>query len=139
MSIDILVVDDSVTIRSMIIKALRLSVPELGQVFEAENGISALARLTEKEVDAVLTDINMPRMDGLQLIGKMKNIPKLANIPIIVISTDGSQERIHELENRGISGYLHKPFRPEQLREVLSKVLEISYDSQTSDPGGSDF
>jgi two-component system chemotaxis response regulator CheY len=139
MSIDILVVDDSVTIRSMIIKALRLSVPELGEVYEAENGISALARLSEKEVDAVLTDINMPRMDGLQLIGKMKNIPKLAQIPVIVISTDGSQERLKDLENQGISGYLHKPFRPEELREVLSKIMEISYDSQTSDAGGSDF
>jgi two-component system, chemotaxis family, chemotaxis protein CheY len=139
MSIDILVVDDSVTIRAMIIKALRLSVPGLGEVYEAENGIAALARLTEKDVDAVLTDINMPRMDGIQLIGKMKLIPRLARIPVVVISTDGSQERIAELESQGVSGYLRKPFRPEQLREVLSKILEISYDSQTSNSGGSDF
>jgi two-component system, chemotaxis family, chemotaxis protein CheY len=139
MSLNILVVDDSMTIRSMITKALRLSIPELGEVYEAENGIAALARLSDKPIDAVLTDINMPRMDGLQLIGKMKAIPKLAAIPVIVISTDGSQERLKDLETQGVRGYLHKPFRPEQLRQVLSQVLEIAHDYQPSGSGDGDF
>ena len=139
MSIDILVVDDSMTIRAMIRKALQLSISNLGKVVEADNGITALARLAENEVDAVLTDINMPRMDGVQLIGRMKSVEKLAKIPIIVISTDDSQERLKYLEGQGISGYLHKPFRPEQLREVLSKILEVTYDEQAVGSDGSDF
>lgn len=139
MSIDILIVDDSITIRAMIKKALQLSIPDLGQVYEAENGILALARLAEKEVGLIMTDLNMPRMDGLQLIEKIKRQPKLANIPIIVISTDGSTERLSELEQQGIRGYLRKPFRPEQLKQVLSEILEPTYDHQTNNTDGGDF
>jgi two-component system, chemotaxis family, chemotaxis protein CheY len=139
MSINVLVVDDSMTIRAMIKKALSLSIPELGEVHEAENGIMALAQLTQNNVDLVLTDINMPRMDGVQLITKMKQIPKLADIPVVVISTDGSTERIGDLETLGIRGYLHKPFRPEQLKEVLLHILEISHDDQVVQSGNSDF
>lgn len=135
MSVNILVVDDSVTIRSMIIKALRLSVPDLDHVGEAENGISALARLVERNYHAVLTDINMPRMNGVQLIEKMKSTPRLADIPVVVISTDGSQDRLQDLEAKGIRGYLRKPFRPEQLREVLSEILETNDEQQ---PVGTD-
>lgn len=139
MSIDILIVDDSITIRAMIKKALQLTLPDLGQVYEAENGILALARLAEKPVGLIMTDLNMPRMDGLQLIERIKRQPKLANIPIIVISTDGSTERLSELEQQGIKGYLRKPFRPEQLKQVLSEILELTYDHQTNDTSGSDF
>jgi len=139
MGIRVLVVDDSVTIRAMIRKALQLSIPNIDTVVEADNGIAALARLAENEVDVVLTDINMPRMDGIQLIGKMKSVEKLSHIPVVVISTDGSHERLKHLEDQGIRGYLHKPFRPEQLREVLSKILEIKYDEQTVGSDGGDF
>jgi two-component system chemotaxis response regulator CheY len=139
MSIDVLIVDDSLTIRAMIKKALQLSLPDLGQVYEAENGILALARLAEKEVGLIMTDLNMPRMNGLQLIEKIKRQPKYANIPVIVISTDGSSERISELEQQGIRGYLRKPFRPEQLKQVLSEVLEMSYDHQTNNTNDCDF
>jgi two-component system chemotaxis response regulator CheY len=139
MSIDVLIVDDSVTIRAMIKKALQLCLPELGEVTEAENGISALARLSEKKIDLILTDINMPRMDGARLIEKLKTQPKLVDIPIIVISTDGSRERIVNLEHHGVRGYLHKPFRPEQLKELLSEILETANDSQSNNSGGCDF
>ena len=103
MSIDILIVDDSITIRAMTKKALALSISDLGQVYEAENGILALARLAEKKVDLIITDLNMPRMDGLQLIEKIKRQPNLADIPIIVVSTDGSTERLSELEHQGFA------------------------------------
>jgi len=132
MAMNILIVDDSVTIRTMIGKALRLSFPDIGEILEADNGIAALARLTETPVDAILTDINMPRMDGLQLIDKLKSQPNFKDIPVIVITTDGSENRIKNLDSKGISGYLRKPFRPEQLRETLSNVLELKYDHQTS-------
>ncbi len=139
MSINVLVVDDSVTIRTMIAKALRLSVSDLGEIFEADNGIAAIARLVEKQVDVILTDINMPRMDGIQFIGKIKSMPQLASIPVIVISTDGSSERLKALEDKGIAGYLHKPFRPEQLKQLLSTILESNYEHQASGPDQCDF
>ena len=139
MGIDILIVDDSMTIRAMIKKSLRLCLPNVGEIIEAENGISALARLAEKQVDLILTDINMPRMDGAQLIEKIKHQPKFADIPIIVISTDGSTERIKEIGQHHVQGYLHKPFRPEQLKEILVKLLEIHDESAAENFAGCDF
>jgi two-component system chemotaxis response regulator CheY len=139
MSINVLIVDDSVTIRAMIKKALQICLPDLGEISEAENGISALARLTEKNFDVILTDINMPRMDGARLIEKLYSQPKFANIPVIVISTDGSRERITALGQNGVRGYLHKPFRPEQLKDLLSEILEIPNDTQPINTGGCDF
>jgi two-component system chemotaxis response regulator CheY len=139
MSINVLIVDDSATIRSMIRKVVELSIVEGVEVVEAENGISALARLTDHHIDVILTDINMPRMNGSQLIAKIKSSPKMSHIPVIVVSTDGSAERMQELEKQGILGYLRKPFRPEQLRELLSNIVEVNHDSQPVGTGGSDF
>jgi two-component system, chemotaxis family, chemotaxis protein CheY len=139
MSINVLVVDDSMTIRMMVIKALRLSIGDLGQVYEAQDGIDALSKLSEHVVDVILTDINMPKMDGVQFIAKIKTMENVANIPVVVLSTDGGQERLKDLEQLGIRGYLRKPFRPEELKLVLSKILEISYDCQTSGSVGGDF
>ncbi len=139
MSINVLIVDDSVTIRAMIKKALQICLPELGEVSEAENGISALARLTEKHIDVILTDINMPRMDGARLVEKLHTHQKFSEIPIVVISTDGSKERIETLGQNGVRGYLHKPFRPEQLRELLNEILEIPNDAEPINTGGCDF
>lgn len=139
MSVKILIVDDSATIRMMIKKAVELSVPDLGEVFEASDGISALAQLADHQVDLMMVDINMPRMNGMQLISRIKDSPKFADIPVIVISTEGSQDRIDELEQYGIAGYIRKPFRPEQLKEILSQILEISHECQTSVANGCDF
>ncbi len=139
MSVKILIVDDSATIRMMIKKAVGLSVPDLEDVIEASDGISALAQLADHEVDIMLVDINMPRMNGMQLIARLKDSPRFADIPVVVISTEGSQERIQELEKYGVAGYIRKPFRPEQLKEVLSQILEISHECQTSLADGCDF
>ncbi len=136
---EILIVDDSMTIRAMIKKALELSVSSPSQVYEADNGITALARLAEKKIDLILTDINMPRMDGLQLIEKLRSSEKFSHIPIVVITTDSSRDRIEELQQQGISGYLHKPFRPEQLKQILTKIEEPSDECQPSHTGQCDF
>jgi len=139
MMLNVLIVDDSATIRAMIKKALTLSITELGQVHEAGDGIAALAVLADHSVDVVLMDINMPKLNGLQLIKKLKEDPETANLPVVVISTEGSTERVEQLKQQGISAYLRKPFRPEQLREILHEILEISDDSSAKQPAGCDF
>ncbi len=140
MSVNIMIVDDSVTIRMMIKKALYISLgDELGQVYEANDGISALAQIADNNMDLLMIDLNMPRMNGVQLISRLKTNPKYSEIPIVVISTEGSEQRIKELEEMGISGYIRKPFRPEQIREILSNILEVCYESQSADDDGCDF
>jgi len=125
MILNVLIVDDSATIRSMINKALSLCVPQLGQVHEAADGIAALAVLADNKVDVVLMDVNMPRMNGLQLAKKLKEDPSTADLPVIVISTEGSDERLDELKEYDVAGYIRKPFRPEQLRKALHEALEF--------------
>lgn len=125
MSRDILVVDDSATIRSMVKRAVRMIGLDVGEVFEAGNGIEALALLGEHEVAVMLVDINMPRMNGIQLVTRMKLSDRLRDIPIVIASTEGSQKRIDQLHELGVAGYVRKPFQPEQLREVLIPLLGV--------------
>ncbi|NLX05152.1 MAG: response regulator [Phycisphaerae bacterium] len=139
MKLDVLIVDDSATIRALITKALRLSVPDLGDVHEASDGIATLAMLADHTVDLVLMDINMPRLNGMQLLKRLRDNPKLSTLPVVVISTEGSQERLAELDEFGIAGYLRKPFRPEQLRQVVNQIMEFSDDGKPQEPDGGDF
>jgi len=139
MMIDVLIVDDSATIRTLIKKALTLSCPFLGDVHEAEDGIAALAFLADHKVDLMLMDVNMPRLGGMELVKRMKNDPALADLPVIVVSTEGSKERIEELREQGVVGYLRKPFRPEQLKETIYEVMELSDDGSSEESGGYDF
>ncbi len=126
MSNDILIVDDSVTIRSMMKRTIRMIDLDVGEVFEAANGIEALARLCEHEVAVLLVDINMPTMNGIQLLTRMKQNEKLKDIPVVIASTEGSQKRIDQLHELGVAGYVRKPFQPEQLREVLVPLLGVT-------------
>jgi two-component system chemotaxis response regulator CheY len=123
MAHDILVVDDSATIRAMIKKALGMIGLDVGEVLEAGNGMEALATLADRPVSVVLADINMPVMSGLQLVDVMRKHKTLKEIPVIIVSTEGSQQRMDELAAHHIAGYIRKPFRPEQLRELLAPML----------------
>ncbi len=141
MSINVLLVDDSATIRLMIKKVLSISLGDaLGNVYEAGDGISALSQLADNDITLMMIDLNMPRMNGMQLISRLKSNSKYSDIPIIVISTEGSEERIKELEELGIAGYVRKPFRPEQVRKVILNVVESYYGCQASNcqSGGDD-
>ena len=129
MSNDILIVDDSATIRSMMKRTVRMIGLDVGEVYEAANGIDALAQLCEHEVAVMLVDINMPRMNGIQLLTRMKQNDKLKDIPIVIASTEGSQKRIDQLHKLGVAGYVRKPFQPEQLREVLIPLLGVTHNA----------
>ena len=128
MAYNILVVDDSKTIRSIIVKILKLTKLELGKIHEAENGREALDCLKDNWVDLILSDLNMPVMSGIEMVSEMAKDGLLKDIPVIVISTDGSVKRIEELKEKGIREYIRKPFTPESLSEVIDRVLGVSHE-----------
>jgi two-component system chemotaxis response regulator CheY len=128
MALQILIVDDSPAMRSFIRRVVRLSGIEVDQYFEAGNGAEALEQLAANPVDAVLTDINMPVMDGEEFVRKMRENEPTRSIPVIVISTDATTNRIHTMQALGAMGYLEKPFGPEQLRNELDRVLGVPHE-----------
>ncbi|HNY32324.1 MAG TPA: response regulator [Fibrobacteria bacterium] len=123
MGYTVLLVDDSETIRGALLKAFQMAKLPMEEVFQAGDGREALDTLKSVWVDMVLTDINMPNMGGVELLAAMKADPSLREIPVAVISTEGSSTRIESLREAGISGYLRKPCRPEEIRDLLHKVL----------------
>lgn len=123
MAYNFLVVDDSKIVRAVLVKTLGLCQLEIGKVHEASNGLEALDILGDNWVDVVLTDINMPVMDGLEFVKTMKESGYMASIPVVVISIEGSQSRIEALKQIGIRDFIRKPFTPEQVRSVLVQHL----------------
>ena len=134
MAKNILIVDDSATIRAMVKRTVRMIDLDVDEIHEAANGIEALAKLADHEVAVLVVDINMPRMDGIQLLSRMKQSDRLKHIPIVIASTEGSRQRIQQLNEMGIAGYVRKPFQPEQLREVLLPLLGVLKNAGTTDP-----
>lgn len=123
---NILVVDDSATIRAVVAKTLEIAGIEVGKLFEAGDGSQALEILRDEWIDLVFADINMPVMTGLEMVAKMKDEGLLESVPVVIISTEGSRQRIEELRHQGIRAYLRKPFKPEDVREVVEKILGSS-------------
>jgi len=121
---NILLVDDSATVRAVMTKTLKLAQVPIGELFTATNGIDALAVLKEKWVDLVITDLNMPEMTGFELVDAMCADEGFKSIPVIVVTTEGSHTRIEDLKRKGVRGYVRKPFTPEQIREMILKVME---------------
>ncbi len=128
MALQILIVDDSPAMRSFIRRVVKLSGMEVEQFFEAGNGEEALSQLAANPVDAVLTDINMPVMDGEEFVRRMRAEGPFQDTPVIVISTDATSHRIQTMQSLGAVGYLQKPFGPEQLRNELDRVLGVSHE-----------
>jgi two-component system, chemotaxis family, chemotaxis protein CheY len=128
MAYNVLIVDDSNTMRKVILKALTLSGFSLGDCLEAENGKEALMVLDSHWVDLILTDLNMPVMNGWELVHRLKDNPTYTEIPVVLITTEGSETRLRELFELGIKDYIQKPFHPETLRDVLTRILEKSHD-----------
>ncbi len=125
MAYNILVVDDSKTIRAMVIKTLKMTKLDIGEIFQAGNGKEALECLGGNWVDLVLSDLNMPEMNGLELIEEMSNDGLLKGTPVIVVSTDGSATRIEELKSKGVREYIRKPFTPEAIEKAIDRVLGV--------------
>jgi two-component system chemotaxis response regulator CheY len=123
MAYSILIVDDSPVMRRFIRRVLQLSGFEVGECMEAGDGEEALAQLSAHPVDVILTDINMPGMNGEELLRRLCENGVLKTTPALVISTDATNERIVRMIELGAQGYMCKPFTPEVLREELERVL----------------
>lgn len=127
MYFNVLVVDDSAVMRAMMLRTLRLSGLPLGELHEAADGEAALARLRESWVDLMLLDINMPIMNGEEVIDHLRADPETADLKIIVVSTEGSDTRVQRLAAKG-AAFVHKPFTPEQLRDAILRTTGISHE-----------
>jgi two-component system chemotaxis response regulator CheY len=123
MAFSVLIVDDSPVMRGFIRRVLTLSGFDVGEWLEASNGEEALARLEGHSVDVILTDINMPKMNGEELLRRLETDARLRSVPTLVISTDATKARILKMLSLGADGYMTKPFSPEALREELERVL----------------
>ena len=130
---DVLIVDDSATIRAMVKKIIGMIGLDVGEVYEAANGIEALAQLFDHDVAVLLVDINMPTMNGIQLLERMKQNDRLKDIPIVIASTEGSQKRIKQLRKLGVAGYVRKPFKSEKWRDQLIPLLGVTQDAGAED------
>ena len=126
MALNFLIVDDSPAMRVFIRRVIGLTGLEVGECCEAGNGEEALESLRTRPVDLVLTDINMPRMNGEEFIRRMESDSILRSIPVIVVSTDSSQSWIQRMLALGARGYVSKPFLPEALRDEVEKILGVS-------------
>ena len=122
-NIRVLIIDDSSVMRKIVERSLRQADIKLGDVVEASNGMEALAALNEKKVDLILCDINMPVMDGLEFV---KSLPRIANakgVPVVMITTEGSEGHVVQALSAGARGYIRKPFTPDQVKEHILPLL----------------
>jgi two-component system chemotaxis response regulator CheY len=122
----LLIVDDSPAMRVFISRVIRLSGFEPDVCFAAANGAEALDLLRTEPVDLILSDINMPVMDGEEFLGRLAADPDLRSIPLVVISTDATANRIARMLALGARGYVTKPFLPETMRSELDRILECA-------------
>jgi two-component system, chemotaxis family, chemotaxis protein CheY len=129
MAYRVLIVDDSPAMRVFIRRVIEISGFELSECYEAGNGEEAMTVLKANWVDAILTDINMPVVDGEEFLRRLSNEDMLRSVPAIVISTDATKNRIDRMMALGARGYVTKPFRPEDLRAELERTLEAPLDS----------
>jgi two-component system chemotaxis response regulator CheY len=125
MPLNVLIVDDSEVMRLIILRTLRLSGLPVKQVLQAENGRQALDILSNHGINLALVDINMPVMNGIEMIDKVRRRPEISDLPIIVVSAESSRTRIKILKEMG-AGFVHKPFSAETLREAVIELTGIS-------------
>jgi two-component system chemotaxis response regulator CheY len=123
MPVDVLIVDDSAAIRKILIRVLRQTDIDLGEILEAGDGAEALTALNDRHVNLILSDINMPNMDGLQFLAQLKQAEKWKSVPVVMITTEGGQGKVIEAVQLGAAGYVRKPFTAEQIKEKLAGLI----------------
>jgi two-component system, chemotaxis family, chemotaxis protein CheY len=123
MAYNILIVDDSKVIRSMVERTIRMAGVPVGTIYMAENGKVALETLAENWIDIVMADLNMPVMDGVALVETMSTDEVYQHIPVVVVSTEGSETKLERLWNSGMKAFIRKPFTPEHIRDVMRDIL----------------
>ena len=118
---NVLIVDDSSTMRKIISRSLRQAGLAVDEIFEAGDGVEGLSVLSSKSVHLILSDINMPNMDGLEFIKMVRANGN--SVPIVMITTEGGEDIIKEAISSGASDSIKKPFTPDQLNQKLGGML----------------
>ena len=124
MAKSLMIVDDSATMRKIIIRTMRMSGLDFDETIEAGNGAEALEKLKASPVDIVLCDINMPEMGGMEMVKKVREIDACKDTKIIMVSTESSQEVIDSAIADGANGFISKPFTPEKFQKELSPFMK---------------
>jgi two-component system chemotaxis response regulator CheY len=125
MELKVMVVEDSSTMRKMLRKIILMSGVPVKEFYEAGNGEDGLKLIHQKRPDLVMVDLNMPGINGLEMIRQLRASPEFANLPIIVISTDSSQARMRQIRGQGIH-FIHKPFKSAQIQEIMQAYEKFS-------------
>ena len=123
MALNILIVDDSTAIRKILIRVLRQTGLAIAEVFEARDGLEALEIVKTQPLHLVLSDINMPNMDGLSLLAELKGSETWRSLPVVMITTEGSEEKVGQAIRLGSAAYIRKPFTAEQIQEKINALL----------------
>lgn len=122
MPYDLLIVDDSKAIRKILQRVFHTAEVPLRNVYEAGDGLEAIAILNANSISLVVSDINMPNMDGLQLLTQIRANDAWKSVPVIMITTEGSQAKVVEAAKLGANGYVRKPFTPEQIKNAVATL-----------------
>jgi len=125
MPLRILIVDDSPVTRHFVRRILQMSGLPMEACLEAADGLSAIEVLRAVPVDVMIADINMPKMNGEELIKYLDAEDELRRLAVIIVSTDSTAVRVQRLMKFGARGYVSKPFSPETLRAEIERVLEV--------------
>jgi two-component system chemotaxis response regulator CheY len=123
MALDVLIVDDSAAIRKILHRVLIQAEVPLGKVNEAADGNEALAKMQVEKIGLILCDINMPNMDGIEFLTKIKADDAFKSVPIIMVTTEGSQAKVMQALELGAAGYVKKPFTADQIKEKLTGII----------------
>ena len=123
MAYNVLIVDDSMIVRSVVERAVRMTGVDIGEIYQAANGKEALEKLDSNWIDLVFADLNMPVMTGVEMVEEMERRGMLKGTPVVIVSTDRSEMRMRELKARGVREYLNKPFTPEGIRDIMQRCL----------------
>lgn len=120
----VLIVDDSSVMRKIVERSLRQAGLQMTDVQEASNGAEALAILAKSPVELILCDINMPVMDGLDFVRRLKGVPNAQGVPVVMITTEGGESHVVQALSAGARGYIRKPFTPDQVKEHVLPLVE---------------
>ncbi len=121
--ISALIVDDSSVMRKIVERALRQAGLAIASVFEAASGVEGLDILSSQRVDLILSDINMPNMDGLEFLRQLRSQNLAPGVPVVMITTEGSEDHVREAIIAGAQGYIRKPFTTEQVKERVLPLI----------------
>ncbi len=124
--IRVLIVDDSSVMRKIVERALRQAGLELKEVHEAGSGVEGVEVLRTRSVDLILSDINMPSMDGLEFLRQIRAQNLASGVPVVMITTESSEEYVKQAIESGARGYIRKPFTPEQVKERVLPLVRVA-------------